>query len=268
MPIKTDETGKRWVEMAFIAPGTPEQIWHAMATGAGNSTWFTRAQIEERVGGELRFEFGPEMSSSGEVTAWQPPHRLGYVERDWSPGAPPVATEITIASRGANKCVVRMVHSLFSTSDEWDDQMEGFEGGWPGYFEVLRIYLTHFAGMPGATFQAMVTIEDEPLAVWKQIVEGLGLAGANVGETRTIPGPTEPLSVVIERTQQDATLRYVAVRIESPEPGAAIAGTYRTREGVMASVSMFHYGERAEAVAQAGAVTWREWLEQGLVVRK
>jgi uncharacterized protein YndB with AHSA1/START domain len=267
MPVKKDETGKRQVEMEFIAPGTPEQVWHAMATGAGNSTWFTRAQIEERVGGDLRFEFGPQMSSSGEVTTWQPPHRFGYVERDWSPGAPPVATEITIASRGANECVVRMVHSLFSTGDEWDDQMEGFESAWPGFFEVLRIYLTHFAGMPGATFQAMVTTDDEPLAVWKHVIEALGLVGADVGETRTVRGP-EPLRVVIERTQQDATLRYVAMRIESPAPGVAIAGTHRTGGRVMASISMFHYGEGAEAAAEAGAVKWREWLEQGLAVRK
>ena len=30
-----------------------------MATGAGNAAWFTKAEIEERVGGVLRFDFGP-----------------------------------------------------------------------------------------------------------------------------------------------------------------------------------------------------------------
>ncbi|ESZ18472.1 hypothetical protein X737_18045 [Mesorhizobium sp. L48C026A00] len=34
MPIKKDETGKRWVEMEFI---TPEQVWRAIATGPGNT---------------------------------------------------------------------------------------------------------------------------------------------------------------------------------------------------------------------------------------
>ena len=29
--------------------------------------------------------------------------------------------------------------------DEWDDQLESFESGWPGFFEVLRIYLRHDA---------------------------------------------------------------------------------------------------------------------------
>lgn len=65
MPIKTDEAGNRWVEMEFVAPGSVEEVWEAMATGPGNATWFTRATIEERVGGALKFEFGGDMSSSG-----------------------------------------------------------------------------------------------------------------------------------------------------------------------------------------------------------
>jgi uncharacterized protein YndB with AHSA1/START domain len=141
MPIKKDGTGKRWVEMEFVAEATPEQVWQAMATGPGNTAWFTKTTIEERVGGEIRFDFGAMGSSKGEVTNWEPPRRFGYIEREWSEGAPPVATEITITPHAGGTCVVRMVHSLFTSSDDWDDQMEGFENGWPAFFEVLRTYL-------------------------------------------------------------------------------------------------------------------------------
>ncbi|WP_292074478.1 SRPBCC domain-containing protein [Mesorhizobium sp.] len=146
MPIKKDETGKHWVEMEFITPGTPEQVWRAIATGSGNTAWFTKTTIDEHVGGRLHFDFGPNGASTGEVTIWEPPFRFGYVEREWSEGAPPVATEITVTSRSGDHCVVRMVHSLFASTDDWDDQLEGFESGWPGFFEVLRVYLSHFAG--------------------------------------------------------------------------------------------------------------------------
>jgi len=37
--------------------------------------------------------------SAGEVTVWEPPFRFGYVERDWAPGASPLATEVAITSR-------------------------------------------------------------------------------------------------------------------------------------------------------------------------
>jgi hypothetical protein len=33
MPVKKDNSGRRWVEMEFLVPGTPEQVWHAIATG-------------------------------------------------------------------------------------------------------------------------------------------------------------------------------------------------------------------------------------------
>src|SRR5688572_18555463 len=151
MPLKKDKAGRRYVEMEVLVPGTPEQVWQAIATGKGNTSWFTNTKIDERVGGKLQFDFGPNGSSTGEVTHWEPPFRFGYVEREWNKDAPPVATEITITGRAGNECLLRMVHSLFTSTDDWDDQLEGFEKGWPGFFEVLRVYLAHFAGNNAAS---------------------------------------------------------------------------------------------------------------------
>lgn len=262
MPIKKDGTGKRWVEMEFITPGTPEQVWQAMATGPGNTAWFTKTTIEERVGGIVRFDFGPDATSTGEVTVWEPPHRFGYVERDWSEAAPPVATEITIHSRSGDRCVVRMVHSLFSSSDDWDDQMEGFESGWPSFFAVLRTYLSRFTGMPAASFLALVKIEGEQLAIWKRLTEALHLAGADAGEHRATAPRPEPLSGVIEQIQQDGKQRVIMMRLEAPLPGVALFGTYGASGRVNASLGMFLYGERAEQVAAASSDTWRIWLAE------
>jgi len=60
MPLKRDDSGRRWVEMEFLVPGTPEQVWQAIATGPGMSAWFTTTQVEERVGGTISFDFGDE----------------------------------------------------------------------------------------------------------------------------------------------------------------------------------------------------------------
>ncbi len=267
MPIKKDSTGKRWVEMEFIAPGTPEQVWQAMATGPGNAAWFTKASIEERVGGAVRFDFGPDGGSAGEVTAWEPPHRFGYVEREWSKGAPPVATEITITSRSGDRCVVRMVHSLFSSSDDWDDQMEGFENGWPGFFEVLRVYLAHFAGKKAASFMALTSVEGDPLGMWTRLTEKLALAGADAGERRTSAAGPESLSGVVERIHQDARQRYVLMRLEAPSPGVAVAGVYDLGPKVMASLTMFVYGDDAERTAAASEARWRPWLAEAVLPR-
>jgi uncharacterized protein YndB with AHSA1/START domain len=262
MPVKTDGTGKRWIEMEFVAPGTPEQLWQAMATGAGNTAWFTRATIDERVGGAIRFEFGPDTSTTGEVTTWEPPRRFGYVERDWSEGAPPVATEITITSRAGGKCVVRMVHSLFASSDDWDDQLESFESGWPSFFDVLRLYLAHFAGEKAASFHALVNVDGDDLTVWRRLTAALGLAGADAGEQRTTPQQPETLRGVVERIQQDRKMRFAIMRLESPAPGVALIGTYAAANTINASVGMFLYGDDREQAAAASEAAWRTWLNE------
>jgi uncharacterized protein YndB with AHSA1/START domain len=260
MAIKKDGTGKRWVEMEFLAPGTPEQVWQAMATGPGNEAWFTRASIDERVGGAVRFDFGADGSSSGTVTVWEPPHRFGYVEDEWNPGAPPIATEITITGRSGGQSVVRMVHSLYATSDDWDDQMESFEGGWPNFFAVLGLYLSHFAGQRGASFPATASVEDDHLAVWKRLTAALGLGGVDVGEARATPTAPEPLSGMIERVQQDGATRTILMRTTTPSPGVVLVGTYGAGGKIRASLIRFIYGSDSEQVAAARAPAWQDWI--------
>lgn len=259
MPVKRDGSGKRWVEMEMLVPGTPEEVWQAMATGPGNTAWFTRTTVEERVGGTIHFDFGPNGESRGEVTIWEPPLRFGYVERDWAEGAPPVATEIAVTARSGGRCVVRMVHSLFASTDDWDDQLEGFEGGWPGFFQVLRVYLAHFAGMEAASFLAMTSVEAPQLDVWKQLTEGLGLAGADVGEERSSQTP-EKLSGIVEHAEQDDRQRYILLRLSQPAPGVALIGTYGASNVANASMAFYLYGDDAGQRAAASEPEWRDWL--------
>ncbi len=260
MPVRKDETGRRWVEMEILTPGTPEQVWEALATGPGYAAWFTRAEIDGKVGGAFQFDFGPGMSTAGEVTFWEPPRRFGYVEHGWAPGAPPCATEVTITARSGDRCVVRMVHSLFASTDDWDDQLEGFESGWPGFFAVLRTYLAHFAGQKPASFFAMAASEGDIISTWARLLDALGLAGANVGERRTAGGTPEALSGTIELIHQEAGKRGVLLRLDAPAPGIVLAGAFEKDGAVMASLCRYDYGEGAPARIAECEPGWRQWL--------
>ena len=273
MPMKTDGKGKRWVEMEVILPGTPEQVWEAMATGPGLAAWFINGEIEPRAGGAIRFDFGGGAATTGEVTAWQPPHQLSYVERDWLPGAPPVATEITITARSGDRCVMRMVHSLFTSSAEWDDQVEGFEKGWPGFFVILSSYLAHFAGQKAATFSVMKPANEDALSVWLRLCDTLGLSGANVGERRSASSGPDEWSGVVEHVYQDAQQRYVLLRIDAPSPGLALVGTLAAAVQIgdieiklgdgpttTISVNRYFYGDDAGELAAESESRWRDWL--------
>jgi uncharacterized protein YndB with AHSA1/START domain len=264
MPINIDGT-KRWVEMQLLVPGTPEQVWHAVATGPGYAAWFVKGDIEPRVGGQFKLDFGEGVVTAGEVTAWDPPHRIGYVERDWQPGAPPVATEITIVGREGNQCVLRMVHTLFTSSGEWDDQVEGFENGWPGFFAILRLYLAHFPGATASSFIVFAPAAGDARSTWRQITDSLGLVGANVGDRRGSSDGPEPWSGIVEHIHQDARQRWTLVRLDDPAPGAVLVGVSADAKlsgavGTNVSVCRYFYGN--DPVANVAQVhdAWREWL--------
>jgi uncharacterized protein YndB with AHSA1/START domain len=264
MPVKKDDSGNRWVEMEFVVPGTPEQVWHAIATGPGMKAWFTDATVEERVGGEIRFDFGEENCgedvSAGKVTAWEPPTRFAYEEYGWSGDAPPVATEVTIVSRSGDRCVVRMVHSLFTEKDDWDGELEGFESGWPGFFEVLKIYLGSFAGAPAATVRAMVGHSGGEARAWSTLIGALNLAGADVGDRRETPPGAPRLAGVVARVHQDVAAREVMLRIEEPAPGVAFVGSFAMGDEARATTTLYLYGADATDVAAREQPKWAAWL--------
>src|SRR3954447_19679726 len=97
MPVNKDESGNRWVQAEVEVPGTPEQVWQAIATGPGISSWFVPTEVEERVGGTTVSNFGSIGSSEATITAWEPPHKfIAESPQDPGAGGPQVATEWTV----------------------------------------------------------------------------------------------------------------------------------------------------------------------------
>ena len=76
MSVQYDADGRRSVQAEVEVPGTPEQVWQAIATGPGISSWFVPSEVDERVGGKAVSNFGPGMESVGTITAWEPPRRF------------------------------------------------------------------------------------------------------------------------------------------------------------------------------------------------
>ena len=66
---------ERSIELEIEVPGTPEEVWQAIATGPGISSWYVPHVVEEREGGAAMASFGPgpEMQIPGRVAAWEPP---------------------------------------------------------------------------------------------------------------------------------------------------------------------------------------------------
>ena len=134
MSVKKEASGRRSIQVEVEVPGTPEEVWQAIATGPGISSWFVPAEFEERDGKPVavKLNFGPGMEPRSVVTAWDPPRMFAREAAGWVPGSPPIATEWSVEARAGGVCVVRVVQSLFASTDDWDEQLTAPKAGWPG----------------------------------------------------------------------------------------------------------------------------------------
>ncbi len=260
MSVKKEASGKRSVQVEVELPGTPEQIWQAIATGPGITAWFCPTELEERHGGKMVLHMAPGMDSVATITAWEPPLRLAAEDPGWMPGMPTVATEWTIEARPGGNCLVRVVHSLFASTDDWDDQLASTETGWPSFFRILRLYLTHFPGQRCSSIRVMGTSAGSAADAWKKLSGALGIAGAAAGQTVTGSGGAPPFAGTVELAEAVKDHHTVMVRLEQPAPGVASIGGFDCGGMVMAMVSFYLYGERAPAAAERDARPWQEWM--------
>lgn len=262
MSVRKDPSGRRSVEVRVEVSGTPEEVWKTIATGPGISCWFVPTNVELREGGEIKFQFGDGIEGKGIVTGVEPPHRLSYEERDWAPGAPPLATECIVEAESGGKCILRMVHSLFSDSDQWDDQMEGFESGWQGYFRILQLYLTHFRGQPCRNIRINGGSTRTEVEAWRELIDGLGLADAGVGKRLTTRDFAPTLAGVVERVGDGSRFHELVLRIDEPATGIVEIGAFTWDGKVRLAIGMFLYGEQGLRAGDDSEAAWRDWMKQ------
>ena len=95
MSVKVESSGRRSIQVEVEVPGTPEEVWQAIASGPGISSWFAPTEFEERDGRPVAMtvNVGPGMEARSVVTAWDAPRKFVSEGDGWFPGAPPVATE-------------------------------------------------------------------------------------------------------------------------------------------------------------------------------
>src|SRR6185295_13619719 len=103
------------------------------------------------------------------------------------PGAPAIANEWIVEARGGGVCILRIVQSLFASTDDWDNQLEGAKSGLASFLSILRIYLTHFRGQRSAMMKWMVPVAGTEAEAWEALTAALGVKGLSVGQRWTAP---------------------------------------------------------------------------------
>lgn len=256
MPVNKDPSGKRSVQAEVEVPGTPEQVWQAIATGPGISSWFVPSTVDERVGGTASSNFGPGMESVAKIQNWEPPHRF-VVETTEGPGA--VATEWSVQALSGDTCKVRVVHSWFADSDNWDKEFEGHTYGWQAFFRILTIYLKHFRGLASAATQFNGIAPEPREKAWDTLTGELGFKGAAVGERRESPNGAPPLSGVVESIGAPG-FPELLIRLDQPAPGTAHLFGMPMGGQVYLSMRLYLYGDQAPAAVTKSEPIWQAWI--------
>jgi uncharacterized protein YndB with AHSA1/START domain len=260
-PDDTRET--RSLQQEVEVPGTPEQVWEAIATGPGITAWFIPTEVDEREGGTVTMRHGPDMDSSAKVTAWDPPRRFAYEEDQWQPteAASPerIATEWLVEARSGGTCVVRVVMSGFGSGADWDRAIESFESGWRQVLLSLRLYLTNFPGQRCSPITVGASIPGPHDRAWAELTGALGLPDAAEGERTATSAPDAPALAgqVVRRAD-----RMLTLLLDEPAPGIGLIGAGGPGDEVFTVVRAQLFGDDAPAVAARDEPAWRAWMDE------
>jgi uncharacterized protein YndB with AHSA1/START domain len=229
-------------------PATPEQVWEAIASGPGITSWFMgRTEVKD---GVVRTVFGgytPEHA----VSVSERPRRFGYGSEPTADGRF-IAYEFLLEGRDTGTTVLRAVTSGFLPGEDWADEYEAMTLGTDLYFATLLEYLHHFTGRFATPVTAYAGTEAGWDATRQNIVTGFGLTDpVTAGDQAhaTIPGLGEVSGTVyfanafgLGILTRDALLRF-------------IRGFRKTD---IAAHLVFTDGTDADALASC----WRDWLSR------
>ncbi len=238
-------------------PGSPEEVWRAIATGPGISSWYVPHTVEEQPGGAAMASFGPgpEMQIPGRVAAWEPPHRIVF---DNGEGVPGLAFEWLVEARDGGTCVVRLVNTGFGDGEPWDDQYDQMRDGWQLFLTNLRLHLTHFRGRSATSMLPMAMWALRREDAWARLTTALGIpASPAVGDRIVVQAEDAP--PLAGRIVEAADWR-LALLVEDPAPGTAFLAAEGMGEQTGVSVWSYLYDDAGAAAVARDEPRWWTFL--------
>lgn len=247
------------MEFSVELPGTPEQVWDAIATTNGISSWFLPTDVEEHEGGAIVLHMG-DTDSPGTITGWDPPRRLEYSEPDWAAltghnvdSVTPMVTEFLVEAQSGGTCVVHVVSSAFGTGADWEQEFfDDAKKHWLPFFDNLRLYLAHFPGQRVTSLEVAADVPGASGQVFSAMRAALG-AGAvgKLVDTRGVTGQ-------VERIGQGEML----LRLTDPVPGFLNFLAHDKGDGsTMTAIQGYLFSDDASGYVEREAPAWKAWLE-------
>jgi uncharacterized protein YndB with AHSA1/START domain len=243
---------ERRVDKSIELDASPEEVWAAVATGPGLSSWFVPHSFDE-VSGEGEADFGGGQSATGRLLALEPGHRVKYGAPEGSPqDQNGFALEFLVEGRGQGSTVLRLMHSGFS-GDNWELEYEGTNRGWDLFLHNLASYFTYFRGKPVKNVVAMTFTSADAAHVWEGFHQALGISeGISRGDKVTLtPAGMAPIEGVVDVYEKGA------IGVRSDE-GLLRFGGLGADFGGMVTATHYFYGVDLDTTEATNV--WQSWL--------
>jgi hypothetical protein len=231
-------------------PATPEQVWDAVATGAGNLGWLYPMEVEPHVGGKVT-------RGAATVVAWEPPSHFATRATQDGGFSNTLSYHIEPAADGTShlRMGIHWVHTgIVDDTWNWDTKSDAAEKHVDFYQHGLAEYLRHFAGRPAVYAKAQRPEPTADPADFAALRRRLGLAeDAAVGDRLPLRVPgTDGRSeeVVVDWLSTD----FVGLR--GPD------ALYRFFNGSTWNVPIWlgHHLFAEDADEQQATKAWTAWL--------
>lgn len=188
------KTNTRSIDLTVEIPSDLDTVWRALTDPKHIERWFPlKASGSVAPGGKLTLSWGPEMEWTTQVKVCEPPTHVRF-EDPADPSRPGVVSRIDFhletrsgpsaslrvnpsTSLGASRTVVRLVHSGFDASADWDDQFTSTQNGWRYFLMNLRHYLERHADTPRTMVWDRRRMTKPPSKVWESLFEPPVLGG-------------------------------------------------------------------------------------------
>ena len=229
-----------------------EDVWKALTEPEEIARWFApKMSVEPGAGGWVLADWGPGLVWKTAIEVWEPSRHLCLTEtRDKVMSTSPVQESLEpsrlvqdyfLEGRGGTT-VLRLVHSGFGASAEWDREFEGTRGGWKACFLRMKYGLERHKGE--AVHNRIVT----------HFAEGLSREEV----LRRVRGQMmEPMEVLLEEDM------HVSGLLPARNGSILTASIQEAPGGAVAYMEMVIFGGSG-VEADAYAELWRWRLEESL----
>jgi hypothetical protein len=233
-----------------VLPATPEEIWHAVATGPGNLGWLYPMEIEPWEGGVV--SRGPCT-----VATWDPPRQFACRRED-DEGFSMVLTYLVEDGSGDGSTLRTTLHWVQEGDVDggWDTRTDAATEHAHFFHHTLGQYLRYFNGRAATYVEVGAPASSTSAGAFSVVRRGLGLDGAVQGDVVAFAPPGAPLGAGVA----DAAVDYLSphfIGLRTAETLYRFFG--RNAWGGRVGMSLHAFGDPVDEGMEGKS--WAGWLD-------